>query len=294
MTTIGKRISRIRKAQNMSQSTLAQDICSQSNISKIEKGEHIPSFFILSLFAERLNVSPDYLYSGSDQSNFGEFSRLMNRYLEKQQYGLIEEALKDYPPTFFTDHEKKFIYWLKAVVADYNGKQREARKLLVVAEKIHSEINDYILDINILHLKTILFRHEYSPAKINSIFLKIFDHIKRNNIKDNITIKMLLSMSTYSYNLEDFESVIAYSKLAIAELTRDNNMYLLENHLYNYASAMYHVGRMTQKEKEQIEVAFTLAKYNNNKALYDTIITFKETYYDYVMKGVSENVKIIN
>lgn len=57
MTTIGKRISRIRKAQNMSQSTLAQDICSQSNISKIEKGEHIPSFFILSLFAERLNVS---------------------------------------------------------------------------------------------------------------------------------------------------------------------------------------------------------------------------------------------
>lgn len=59
-TQIGKRIYLTRLAKGMSQQELAKGICSQPQISKIEKGEAQPSVPTLFRISERLGVNCYY------------------------------------------------------------------------------------------------------------------------------------------------------------------------------------------------------------------------------------------
>ncbi|WP_158217620.1 helix-turn-helix domain-containing protein [Lottiidibacillus patelloidae] len=59
---IGKEIKIIRKTQGISQKQLSEGICTQAQISKIEKGEVHPLSSTLYLLAKRLGVDVNYLY----------------------------------------------------------------------------------------------------------------------------------------------------------------------------------------------------------------------------------------
>ena len=49
--------------KNMSQSELCHGICSQSQISKIEKGIIYPSSILLYQLSERLGIDPNYIFA---------------------------------------------------------------------------------------------------------------------------------------------------------------------------------------------------------------------------------------
>ena len=57
---LGIIIKELRK-ENMSQSELCHGICSQSQISKIEKGIIYPSSILLYQLSERLGIDPNYI-----------------------------------------------------------------------------------------------------------------------------------------------------------------------------------------------------------------------------------------
>jgi transcriptional regulator with XRE-family HTH domain len=63
-TQIGKRIRSVRKAKGISQEVLAKGICSQAQISKIEKCQAQPSVPTLFLISERLGVDCYYFVDG--------------------------------------------------------------------------------------------------------------------------------------------------------------------------------------------------------------------------------------
>ncbi|MCD5002481.1 helix-turn-helix transcriptional regulator [Enterococcus saccharolyticus] len=59
--TFGETIKRIRKKQKMTQKMLAQGICAQSVLSRIENGMEIPNVMVLQAICQRLNVSLDQI-----------------------------------------------------------------------------------------------------------------------------------------------------------------------------------------------------------------------------------------
>ena len=59
---LGIIIKELRK-KNMSQSELCHGICSQSQISKIEKGIIYPSSILLYQLSERLGIDPNYIFA---------------------------------------------------------------------------------------------------------------------------------------------------------------------------------------------------------------------------------------
>ncbi|MCY8958034.1 helix-turn-helix domain-containing protein, partial [Bacillus cereus] len=60
---LGIIIKELRKKKNMSQSELCHGICSQSQISKIEKGIIYPSSILLYQLSERLGIDPNYIFA---------------------------------------------------------------------------------------------------------------------------------------------------------------------------------------------------------------------------------------
>jgi ribosome-binding protein aMBF1 (putative translation factor) len=67
-TQIGKRIHDVRKTKGISQEDLAKGICSQAQISKIEKGQSHPTVKTLFLISERLEVDC-YYFVGATSSH---------------------------------------------------------------------------------------------------------------------------------------------------------------------------------------------------------------------------------
>lgn len=260
----------------MSQYDLCKDICSQSNISKIEKDQHIPSFFLLEKFAERLMVKSEYLYSGISSKEFEVIKSKLYKHLEKMQYQDIKSIVKNYDLSNSSNYEKKIIYWMKSIVSDSCDNDRnEAERYYLFAESIKSEIEDVNLEIGLLNLRTILYRKNMRHSEIKGIYNKIFSIIKKNEVEGKMVIKMLLSMSTYYYHKKEYELVNEVSTYALKIIRQTECTYLLDYHLYNASSSLYYLGRYNESEKEQLDMAIMIAKYNNN-------ITLLEAIYDFV------------
>src|SRR4051812_49826619 len=64
--TIGARLRRLRRERGLSQRELASQGVSYAYISRIEAGARRPSVKALRQLARKLNVSPEYLETGSD------------------------------------------------------------------------------------------------------------------------------------------------------------------------------------------------------------------------------------
>ncbi len=57
----GTKVKTVRKHRNMSQTELADGLCSQALISRIEKTEVIPNALLLKSICNKLNVSVDWI-----------------------------------------------------------------------------------------------------------------------------------------------------------------------------------------------------------------------------------------
>ena len=73
-----------KKELRLSQQTLAEGICEQSQISKIERGHFIPSADLLFKLSQRLEVPLDYFFNEQIEikSNLSNFKQLSARLLD--------------------------------------------------------------------------------------------------------------------------------------------------------------------------------------------------------------------
>ena len=243
MEHVGHQIKLIRQSIGMSQKTLCQGICTQSNISRIENGTHVPSYILLTELAVRLGVDTDELYP--DQRNCFEMDIVKVRVyklLEEQNYQAIHQLLK-------MDEEQiekkylRFYYWAKAVTAFHVQENLdEAKKYIQLAKETKRHIYDAYLEINIRHVETVLYRNDYCDEEIIAVYQDIIELINVNKINGNLVIKILLSISTYHYHKKEYHLTNKASSLAIKLLKKARSVYLLDYHLYNEATSRYYMG----------------------------------------------------
>lgn len=94
--TFGETIKRLRKERKMTQKMLAQGICAQSVLSRIENGVEVPNVIVLQSICQRLNVTLDQvLHSESNEIQRIKFLFSQVHYhLIHQEYQKMEELLK--------------------------------------------------------------------------------------------------------------------------------------------------------------------------------------------------------
>src|SRR3954469_19008220 len=66
---VGQRLRKAREAAGLTQRDLSFEGCTAAYVSRVEAGARVPSLQILHEFARRLDVRPEYLATGADESN---------------------------------------------------------------------------------------------------------------------------------------------------------------------------------------------------------------------------------
>ncbi len=89
MTLLASRLRSRRLELKLSQSELAEGICKQGQISRIEKGKYNPGSDILYKLSQKLNVPMEYFFDENilaDSSTIGNFIGLSKKLLNQRDY----------------------------------------------------------------------------------------------------------------------------------------------------------------------------------------------------------------
>ena len=88
MTLLASRLRSRRLELKLSQSELAEGICKQGQISRIEKGKYNPGSDILYKLAQKLNVPMEYFFDENilaDSSTLGNFIDLSKKIIKSKR-----------------------------------------------------------------------------------------------------------------------------------------------------------------------------------------------------------------
>ncbi|WP_156011064.1 helix-turn-helix domain-containing protein [Streptococcus ruminantium] len=123
MSTLAEKFRTKRKELGLSQQNLAEGICEQSQISKIERGHFIPSADLLFKLSQRLEVPLDYFFNEQVEvkSNLSNFKHLSARLLDDRNYDDLEYIYKIEVErsTFLTLEDRTYLEWIKAIIDFY-------------------------------------------------------------------------------------------------------------------------------------------------------------------------------
>jgi len=117
---LGKSISELRKSLGLTQKQLADSICTQALISKIERGEVMPSADMIFKISNQLGVDVNYFLKSavSSRSDFVEetFTRIREA-IQKRDYlevnSLIHHVRKH--PSFQSKIHQQFLFWHQGI-----------------------------------------------------------------------------------------------------------------------------------------------------------------------------------
>jgi len=86
---LATRLKNKRKELKLSQKELAEGICEQGQISRMEQGKYSPGSELLFQLSKRLKVSMDYFFEDTEVSsleNIDKFKELSKKFLDKREY----------------------------------------------------------------------------------------------------------------------------------------------------------------------------------------------------------------
>ncbi|WP_176483687.1 helix-turn-helix domain-containing protein [Bacillus sp. FJAT-45066] len=276
-SVIGKEIRSLRQSLGISQSELSDGICTQSQISKIEKGEVYPLANTLYFIAERLGVDVNYFYELATVPHLEyvksvkvQVRKALNTYNYKEVYEIIEGEKKN--PLFTNNRKnKQFLLWNEGICLFYMSKNKgralelmeEALEVTRMTSKLigKSEI-EIINSIGIIHSEC----SEYHKAIEK--FNLADKHFEKLPFNDNYTIKtkIIYNTSKAFTELKNYTEAITYSEKGIEWCLKNNSIYLL-GQLY------YHIGyNHSLLENDKIAIIFykkalTIFELQNNNEI---------------------------
>ncbi|CAG9619402.1 helix-turn-helix domain-containing protein [Sutcliffiella rhizosphaerae] len=245
-SVIGKEIKSLRQELSISQAELSNDICTQSQISKIEKGEVYPLANTLYFIAEKLGVDVNYFYDLATTPHLEyvkavkeQVRSALNEYNYEEVYRIISVEKKN--PLFFNNRKNsQFLLWNEGICNYYTKKNKgSALKLLKEALDLTKMTNKLLGESEIEIINSIGIIHSESGDfdKAIDTFNSAFLHFIKMPSVHNCTIKTKII-----YNKSKALTKINKYKDAISECEKGINWCVKNNSLYLLGSLYYHIG----------------------------------------------------
>ena len=202
---LASRLKERRKALKMSQKELAEGICKQGQISRIENGEYTPGSELLYALSRKLRVSMDYFFDEQVQDEKNElenFRLVAENFISQRDYSSLKYLynLESKSSSHLSLSDKMYLEWIQTLVLFYcdNNKLEAVSKL----EKLIKEKN--ISEINYLRFSNTLFNFYYDIDDLNQ-----FNEI-RYNLEERVnnliihTIEELELSIKFNYNISRY------------------------------------------------------------------------------------------
>ena len=202
---LASRLKERRKALKMSQKELAEGICKQGQISRIENGEYTPGSELLYALSRKLRVSMDYFFDEQVQDEKNElenFRLVAENFISQRDYSSLKYLynLESKSSSHLSLSDKMYLEWIQTLVLFYcdNNKLEAVSKL----EKLIKEKN--ISEINYLRFSNALFNFYYDIDDLNQ-FNEIRDNLEKrvNNLIIHTIEELELSIK-FNYNISRY------------------------------------------------------------------------------------------
>ncbi|KAA1039078.1 helix-turn-helix transcriptional regulator [Macrococcus equipercicus] len=266
--SIGDKVIKRRKEVKMTQSELAKDICTQSQVSRIEKNEIMPSSETLFLIANKLNVSMDYFFGVEKLNNTIRGKKICQDYLESREFDTLEVFVDAQLQTIISDYEYRYFNWVKAVCSAYTSKDLldSIQRLEELAGK---DINfkDAELEASIYNSLAIFYRDINELQKADRAIEKAKYIIKSNELYNETAVKVYYQYARLLMMSNDYHRCIEFAQEGITMCLDNNIMYLFDRLLYLYCGAKQDINSISDRDKDLFILGYGLAKIKNEIGL---------------------------
>ena len=255
---LGITIKELRIKKNISQSELCHGICSQSQISKIEKGVIYPSSILLYQLSERLGIDPNNIFALTQNKKLKYIENVkcvMKDCIRQHQYKELYEIVTKEKNlnNFRMKEDKQFLIWHEAIaIYRVNNSIKTALTLLNNALKITVTNIDFLTEREIDIMQTMAIFHAENKEYKESInilkrCLNNFDKLDFPRDKE-IKLKIIYNLAkclNYTYQYAEAKKYIDKGiKLAI----NLNTLYLLGELYYEKGSNLLKIEQFNKEE----------------------------------------------
>ena len=273
-TLLATRLKNRRKELKMSQRELAEGICKQGQISRLENGEFTPGADFLYALSKKLKVSIDYFFNeqiGEEIDELSEFKKLAQTFITNRNYESLKyiyelESVKVHRLSLV---DKFYMEWIKSLIDFYlYGQKEEAVERL---EKVLSQLN--VTDLIYLQVSNTLFNFYYDIEDLesfNEIREKLeyqVNQLKLNTIEElNLSIKFNYNVCRYLWLQHNTEEAITKITNTIKQCKMYRTTYLLAD-LYVLMGNVSKNFSSKVAVKEYFETAYFLYKLEGNMSM---------------------------
>lgn len=180
MNILAEKLRSKRKELGLSQQSLAKGICEQSQISKIERGNFMPSAELLFKIAQRLEVPLDYFFNEQIEvkSNLSNFKHLSARLLGDRDYDGLEYIYKIELKrnTFLASEDRIYLEWIKVIIDfyQYQSQNKAISTLEIALSKVSSKTFIYLKILNTLSNFYSLIGREQDYENNYSLLMELY------------------------------------------------------------------------------------------------------------------------
>ncbi|MFC3884600.1 helix-turn-helix domain-containing protein [Bacillus songklensis] len=253
---IGSIIRELRKMVGLSQKELAQGICTQAQISKLENGDEYPYSITLYEISKRLGVDMNYFFDIIETPRLdyvAEVKNLIRQYIRKRDYDSVAHIVQreKESPLFQTPANKQFLMWHEGICDYYvyKNKDKSLSKLyeaITLTQTSHSYYKER--EIEVLNSVAIIHNEEKEFGRAVDIYktaltqLKYLPQIKNEKIK----IRILYGLSRTLTEMGEYKESLVYSERGIHLCISCESLYLFGELHYQSGCNLI---KMQQKEK---------------------------------------------
>lgn len=273
-TLLATRLKNRRKELKLSQRELAEGICKQGQISRLESGEFTPGADFLHALAKKLKVSMDYFFDEQiveEVDELAEFKKLAHTFIINRNYESLKYIyeLENVKSHRLSLADKFYMEWIKSLIDFYfYGQQEEAVERL---EKVLSQLS--ISDMNYLQISNTLFNFYYDIGDLTR-----FDEIRKtleyqvnqlnlNTLEElELFIKFNYNVGRYLWLQNNIEEAITKITATIKQCQAYRTTYLLAD-LYLLMGNVSKDFSSKISVKEYFETAHFLYKLDENMSM---------------------------
>lgn len=239
--SLGHEVKILRKKRGFSQKELSSGICSQAQISKIEKGDVYPLAPTLYEVANRLGVDINYFFERALMERLDYIEEVyyqIRQAINKYEYGKVKEIIRiEVKSPIYNKHLnfRQFIMWHNGICT-YHVDQNVEKSLNLLDQAFNlSHTKKYYSEreIEILNSKGVIFllTERYLEA-IELYQVLLLEHGKLKSEKDpTIAIRLYYNLAKSLNKNKNFDESIKVGEQGIKYCVNKNSMYLL-GHLY--------------------------------------------------------------
>ncbi|MHA7108405.1 helix-turn-helix domain-containing protein (plasmid) [Bacillus sp. C-3-6] len=274
---LGITIKELRIKKKISQSELCHGICSQSQISKIEKGVIYPSSVLLYQLSERLGVDPNSIFAITQNNKLKYVENVKNviqdcirQHQYKELYEIVKKEKNE--KNFQSIEDKQFLIWHEAIaIYRVNKSIKSALALLNHALKLTVTNTDCLSEreIDIMQAMAIFYAENKEYEKSINILRRCLTNFNKLDFPRDkeIKLKLIYNLSKcLSYTCQ-YEEAIKYIDKGIQLAINLNTLYLLGELYYGKGSNLLKLKQSNDENvADNMKTALFIFKLTKNES----------------------------